>query len=83
MNVRTFTRMHHWRQKVESILLVCLLGFNIGVELGQLSVIAGCYLLAGIWFGNKSWYHNRVTIPGSLLIGAIGCWWFYQRVLLS
>ena len=60
-----------------------LLGFNIGVELGQLSVIAGCYLLVGIRFGNKTWYHNRVTIPGSLLIGVIGCWWFYQRVLLS
>jgi hypothetical protein len=60
-----------------------LVGFNIGVELGQLSVIAGCYLLVGYWFGNKTWYHDRVTVPGSLLIGAIGSWWFYQRVLLA
>jgi len=60
-----------------------LIGFNIGVELGQLSVIAVCFLLVGIWFGRKPWYHDRVTVPGSLLIGAIGSWWFYQRVMLS
>ena len=59
-----------------------LAGFNVGVELGQLAVIAACFLLVGIWFGNKKWYHQRVTIPGSAIIAMIGAWWFYQRIFL-
>lgn len=59
-----------------------LIGFNVGVELGQLSVIAGCFLLVGFWFGRKEWYHKRVTIPGSLIIGIVALWWFYERVFL-
>jgi len=64
-------------------ILAGLIGFNIGVELGQLSVIAGCYALVGIWFGRKIWYHERVTVPGSLLIGIVGSWWFFQRVMAA
>ena len=60
--------------------LVGLLSFNLGVEFGQLSVIASCFLLVGIWFGNRPWYRARVVIPGSLLIAAIGAFWFFQRV---
>lgn len=57
-----------------------LLSFNVGVELGQLSIIAVAYLLVGIWFGRKPWYRQRVVIPGSLIIAAIGGFWFIQRV---
>ncbi|ASJ75858.1 HupE/UreJ family protein [Granulosicoccus antarcticus] len=57
-----------------------LIAFNIGVELGQLSVVFLCFLLVGWWFGKKSWYRNMVTIPASLIIGAIGLFWFLQRV---
>lgn len=64
----------------ESDFLTGLLSFNVGVELGQLTVIAICYLLVGIWFGNKPWYRQRIVIPGSLLIAAIGAFWFVQRV---
>lgn len=60
--------------------LVGLLSFNIGVELGQLTVIAICFLLVGFWFGNKPWYRQRIVIPGSLLIALIGAFWFVQRV---
>ncbi len=64
----------------EGDFLAGLLSFNVGVELGQLTVIALCYLLVGIWFGNKPWYRQRIVIPGSLLIAAIGAFWFVQRV---
>ena len=57
-----------------------LLSFNIGVELGQLTVIAACFLLVGFWFGNKSWYRQRIVIPGSLAIAAVATFWFIQRV---
>lgn len=57
-----------------------LIAFNIGVELGQLSVVLLCFLLVGWWFGKKSWYRKVVTIPASLIIGAIGLFWFLQRL---
>ncbi len=60
--------------------VVGLLSFNVGVELGQLAIIALCFLLIGIWFGNKPWYRQRIVIPGSLIISAIGAYWFVQRV---
>lgn len=60
-----------------------LIGFNVGVEIGQLTVIAVCFALVGYWFGKKPWYHQRVTIPGSIAIALIGAWWFYQRTVLA
>lgn len=64
----------------EDDFLTGLLSFNVGVELGQLTVIAVCFLLVGIWFGNKPWYRARVVIPGSLVIAVIGTIWFFQRL---
>ena len=66
----------------ESQLVPSLLGFNVGVELGQLTVLAICFLLVGIWFGGKSWYRNSVVIPGSSIVALIGAYWFVERTLL-
>ncbi|MEL6794907.1 MAG: HupE/UreJ family protein, partial [Pseudomonadota bacterium] len=33
-----------------------LIAFNIGVEIGQLVVIAVCFLTVGLWFGGRDWY---------------------------
>jgi hydrogenase/urease accessory protein HupE len=60
--------------------LVGLLSFNVGVELGQLTIIAICFMLVGIWFGNRTWYRAAVVVPGSLTIALIGGFWFVQRV---
>jgi uncharacterized membrane protein YczE len=57
-----------------------LLAFNAGVELGQLTVILAAFLLVGAWFRNKPWYRQRIVIPGSLLIAAVGLFWFVQRI---
>ncbi len=59
--------------------VVGLISFNIGVELGQLSVIAVCFLVVGFWFSKTSWYHKFIVIPASLAIGAIAIWWFIER----
>jgi len=56
-----------------------LIAFNIGVELGQLTVIAVCFLLVGLWFKNKPWYRQRITIPASLIIAVIACYWLLER----
>ena len=59
-----------------------LLGFNLGVELGQLTVIAIWFVLVGMWFGSRSWYRVVVTIPGSLIIAGVGAFWFYEHTML-
>lgn len=68
---------------VQSQFVSGLIGFNIGVELGQLAVIALCFVLIGAWFGRKSWYRSVVTIPLSFGVAAIGAFWFVERVLLQ
>ncbi len=60
-----------------------LIAFNVGVELGQLSVIAACFLLVGLWFRHKEWYRNRITIPASVVIAIIASYWLYERTLLA
>ncbi len=57
-----------------------LIGFNIGVEFGQLTVIALAFLAVGVWFRYKPWYRARVSIPASLVIAAVGAYWFVERV---
>jgi HupE / UreJ protein len=58
-----------------------LIGFNIGVEIGQLSVIAAAFLTVGIWFRKKPWYRTRISIPASVAIALIASFWFVQRVI--
>ena len=60
-----------------------LIGFNVGVELGQLAVIAACFALFGFWFRNKSWYRQIVTIPLSVGVAAIGAYWFFERTIFA
>ncbi|MBT3140510.1 HupE/UreJ family protein [Phaeobacter gallaeciensis] len=60
--------------------LPALIGFNVGVELGQLAVIAVAFLTVGIWFRNKYWYRGRIAIPASVVIAMIGLFWFVERI---
>ena len=59
--------------------LPALLSFNLGVELGQLSVIALAFLALG-WWGSRPWYRKWVVLPGSLAIAAVGLYWTIQRI---
>ena len=59
-----------------------LIGFNIGVEFGQLTVIAIAFLAVGAWFGGKRWYRAYISNPASILIGLVGAYWFVERVFL-
>lgn len=66
-----------------SSFVTSLIGFNVGVELGQLAVIAACFLAVGIWFRNKPWYRKVITIPASIVIAIIATYWLVERVLAS
>lgn len=62
--------------------VAALIGFNIGVEIGQLTVIAAAFLLVGLWFRNAEWYRARIAVPASVVIAAVGAYWFVERVFL-
>ncbi len=59
--------------------LLALLGFNLGVDFGQLFVIALAFLAVG-WFRNKPWFRARVMIPCCAAIAAVGLFWTVQRI---
>ena len=59
--------------------LPALLSFNVGVELGQLSVLAVAFALVGWPFGRAAWYRRRVVLPASLAIAAVGLFWAVER----
>jgi len=56
-----------------------LIAFNVGVEIGQLTVIAICFLTVGIWFGKREWYRPAIAYPASLAIGGYSFAWFIER----
>lgn len=60
--------------------LPALLSFNLGVEGGQLAVIGLATLLLGLPFRHRGWYRQRVVVPASCLIAAVGLYWSVQRV---
>ncbi len=64
----------------EGQFLKVLVSFNVGVELGQLTVIAIASALTA-WMWKQPWYYRRVVIPISSLIAAVGLFWFIQRLL--
>ncbi|WP_102874330.1 HupE/UreJ family protein [Phaeobacter inhibens] len=62
--------------------LPALLGFNVGVELGQLTVVGAAYALLGFWFWRHPKYRGRVAIPASFTIALIGGYWCVERLFL-
>lgn len=60
--------------------LTSILMFNLGVELGQLTIILSAFLLFGKWFGNKPWYRKAIVIPLSIIITIVAGYWTIQRL---
>jgi hydrogenase/urease accessory protein HupE len=60
-------------------LVIGLLGFNLGVELGHLAILALAFLLLASC-RDKPWYRARVALPLSLLIALTGFAWMMQRL---
>jgi hydrogenase/urease accessory protein HupE len=62
--------------------ITALLTFNIGVEAGQLAVIAGAFLLVGWHYSNRAWYRARIVVPASAMIACIAVYWTIARLSL-
>jgi hydrogenase/urease accessory protein HupE len=60
--------------------VTALIGFNVGVEFGQLAVILMAFFAVALWFRDKPWYRRRVVIPASAAIALTGAFWTVQRL---
>ncbi|MGI9393834.1 MAG: HupE/UreJ family protein, partial [Boseongicola sp.] len=57
-----------------------LIGFNVGVEIGQLAVIGAAFLTLGLIFGRSNWYRARIAAPVSIAISVIAAFWVFDRL---
>ena len=64
----------------QGALVLALVGFNVGVEIGQLAIVAVflplAFALRGTWF-----YRVAVLKAGSLAVALLASWWLAQRLL--
>ena len=63
----------------QGALALALLGFNVGVELGQLAIVAAFLPLAYL-LRRSAFYQRAVMRAGSLLIAALAATWLVERV---
>ncbi len=57
-----------------------IFSFNVGVELGQISVIILVFLLLILPFGKKAWYKQVIVYPLSAIIALVALFWTFQRI---
>ena len=62
--------------------LTALVTFNLGVEGGQLTVIALALAVTAPVM-KTGWYRQRVVVPASIAIAAIGLYWTLVRVVVG
>lgn len=63
----------------QSALVSSLFGFNVGVEIGQLAIVAVFLPLA--WWLRRSWFYRQLFTWGSLAIALVAAIWLAERVL--
>ncbi len=59
-----------------------LVTFNLGVEAGQLTVIAAATILVAHWARHQDRYRRVVVVPGSCAIALVGAWWTITRIFV-
>ncbi|MGG9972161.1 HupE/UreJ family protein [Ferruginibacter sp. SUN002] len=59
-----------------------LIFFNLGVELGQISIILAAFLLFGKWFGKEKYYRSRIVVPISVAIAVVAGYWTIERLMI-
>ena len=63
----------------EGSVLSALLFFNLGVEIGQITVLLTAYLVFG-WLQRWPLYRQRVAEPASMTIAGLGLYWLIKRL---
>jgi hypothetical protein len=62
----------------QGALVLALVGFNVGVELGQLAIVLAFVPLA-FRLRHTAFYRRGVVVYGSLAVAAVALWWFVER----
>ncbi|HSW17406.1 MAG TPA: HupE/UreJ family protein [Ramlibacter sp.] len=62
----------------QDALVLALVGFNVGVELGQMAIVLAFVPIA-FALRRTSFYRRGVLVAGSILIALVATWWFIQR----
>ena len=57
-----------------------LISFNVGVEIGQLTIILLLYFFISTPFSKFPWYRRRIVIPVSVAIALVASFWTIQRI---
>jgi hypothetical protein len=60
-----------------------ILSFNLGVEIGQVLIIAAIFCFLIIPLRKQHWYRNRIVFPISIGIALVAGYWTIQRVWLT
>jgi len=64
----------------EKNLLSSIISFNVGVELGQITIILLANFILVNWIKEKKWYRGKFLIPASACIAVFALWLTYQRL---
>ncbi|MGR9035231.1 MAG: HupE/UreJ family protein [Gammaproteobacteria bacterium] len=62
----------------QNMLLLTLLAFNLGVEIGQLAIVCG-FMPAAYRLRHAGWYPKIIVTAGSVFIAAIASVWLLER----
>jgi hypothetical protein len=62
----------------QQALVLALVGFNVGVEIGQLAIVA-VFLPLAFSLRSTGFYRLGVLKAGSVLVAVLAGWWFVQR----
>jgi len=63
----------------QGALVLALVGFNFGVELGQLAIVA-VFLPLAFWLRATRFYREGLLLAGSIVVALLASWWLAQRL---
>ncbi len=63
----------------QGALVLALVGFNVGVELGQLAIVA-VFLPLAFWLRATRFYRVGLLMTGSIVVALLASWWLAQRL---
>ena len=62
----------------QGALALALVGFNLGVEVGQMAIVA-CFVPLAFWLRGTGFYRKVFLPAGSIVIAVVALYWFVQR----
>lgn len=57
-----------------------IIGFNLGVELAQLTIMLSLYVTVTRYLSHKKYYHTKIVQPFASCIACLAMFWFIERL---